>query len=350
MGLFSSQIAAKKMVPLCRQFATSYDAGIPVLRSLEIIAGQQRDARIRGVLHGMRDDLRQGATLGEAARRQSKYVPRVFVELLTAGELGGKLDVMLRDLADYYESRLEMQRRIRRMMTMPVLQLVAAWFLGSFALGLVSRLGALFNDRSGVQGGISFIEAYFRDYLRFQAVACLLALGAFLAMVAVSRTGVVGRLWGWLKLKLWPFSGAARRFALARFFRTLSLMVSAGVHLPRAIESAAAAASNAHIERDLLQAVTPVENGATLVEAFSRSRYLTPTAREMILVGEESGELDKSLHKVAQYHFEEAEQSVNIITKISGVMIVLLVALLIGYIVIKFYMMYFGGMMNMLNI
>ncbi|HOF41236.1 MAG TPA: type II secretion system F family protein [Candidatus Hydrogenedentes bacterium] len=101
MGLFSSQISAKKMVPLCRELATSYDAGIPIIRSLEIIGGQQQDRRIRAIFTEMAGAVKAGNTLDQAAREQHKYLPAFFTELIASGEVGGKLDVMLRDLADY---------------------------------------------------------------------------------------------------------------------------------------------------------------------------------------------------------------------------------------------------------
>src|SRR5690606_31477556 len=112
MGLMTAEISSKHLVPLCRQMATSYDAGLPIIRTLELMADNAKDARAKQVFRSMAEDTRNGATLGEAARRQQKYLPRFFIELLHSGELGGRLDVMLRDMADYYEDKLAMQRKI----------------------------------------------------------------------------------------------------------------------------------------------------------------------------------------------------------------------------------------------
>ncbi|MGI6458816.1 MAG: type II secretion system F family protein [Candidatus Hydrogenedentales bacterium] len=347
MGLFSSQISAKKMVPLCRELATSYDAGIPIIRSLEIIGGQQQDRRLRTIFTEMADAVKSGNTLEQAAREQRKYFPVFFTELIASGEVGGKLDVMLRDLADYYEERLERQRGVARVMALPVIELVAAWFLGTFALRLVGQLtGAL----SGTGGGSFDFEAFLKDYAVFQ----IKALGAFallfVGIVILSRMGLFGWISGLFTTHIYPMSAVTRRFALARFFRSLSLLIGAGVHVPLAIERCAAITANPYIERDLLKTIPPIKQGRTLVEAFQQTRCLTPTAREMLLVGEESGKLDETLRKVADYHFEEANQAVDIAAKMFGVLLVLAVALTVGYIIVTFYMKFYGGIMNELGI
>ena len=92
MGLMTAEISARHLAPLCRQMATSYDAGIPVIRTLDLMADNAKDARSKRVLRAMAEDARGGATLGEAARRQQRYLPRFFIELLHSGELGGRLD------------------------------------------------------------------------------------------------------------------------------------------------------------------------------------------------------------------------------------------------------------------
>ncbi len=348
MGLFSSQIPAKKMVPLCRQLATSYDAGIPIVRSLEIIGAQQQDRKIRGIFEEMSDALKSGDTLGQATRKQSKYFPNFFMELIASGEIGGKLDVMLRDLADYYEDRLERQRSVMRMMALPVIQLIAAWFLGTFALRLVGQVTRGMSERGGGRG-FDFV-AFFRDYAQFQLKAIGIFALIFALIVILSRLGIFSWISGLFTTHIYPMSAVTKRFALARFFRSLSLLLGAGVHVPAAIERSAAVTANPYIERDLLKTIPHVQQGKTLVEAFREVKYLTPTAREMLLVGEQSGKLDEALRKAADYHFDEANQAVDIASKIFGVMLVLAAALTIGYIIITFYMRFYGGMMNELGI
>lgn len=332
MGLFSAQLPATTMVLMCRQLATSYGAGIPILRSLALVGQNVQDHDAQKVLRRMHDSIRDGDTLSQAARKQSAYLPPMFVELIQSGEIGGRLDMMLRDLASYYEDRLRMRREIVRRLTYPFLQLVAAWFLGTFSLQLIKLVGTEdFN-----------LSVFLNSYARFQGAAFVLAVAVFLLALLLSRAGLLKWIWGWAATYLWPIASVTRRFATARFFRSLSFLIGSGMPVTRAVEGAAATAINPYIERDLLTAVPRIKSGMTLSEAFAPCKFFTNEMREMLLVGEESGKHEEALRKASDYQMEEAMQAVAIATRVGEVAIILLVSCIIGYIVIKFWSTYFG--------
>lgn len=341
MGLMTKEISAKQLVPLCRQMASSYDAGLPIIRTLELMSENAKDSRAKQVFQSMAADARGGATLGEAARKQEKYLPRFFIELLHSGELGGRLDVMLRDLADYYEDRLSMQRKIVGAMVYPALQLTAAWFLGTFALGLISQL-------SLESGQAIDLGAYFSQYLTFQGISMAVVAVAVVIIIVLSRMGIFKFSFGLIAHFVWPLNKVNRKFSLARFFRSFSLLVGSGMNIQACIANAAAISGNPYIEKDLKTAIPRVSGGATLVEAFGPCRSLTPVAREMLEVGEQSGNLEASLRKVSEYHLEEGQHAVSIATKVMGVLIVLAVAGLIGFVIISFYAKYFSMLNSLL--
>ncbi len=330
MGITSTQISTKKLVPLCRQLATSYEAGIPVLRSLEMASTTGGDKTVREMTRTMHTAIQGGKTLGQAARDQSKLLPPFLIELLEAGEKGGRLDVMLRDLADYYEDRAAMQRQIASSMVYPAFQLTSAWFLGTFSLRLVSRIGE----------GVFDFSAYLHGYLIFQAEAMAVLAGIIAVCIFMARMGWLSYVWGLFTTFIWPLSKVTQKFALARFFRSMSLLIEAGMSMKSCIINSAAVMTNPYIQKDLLKAVPLVQQGSTLVQAFAESRFLTPTAREMIVVGEETGNLDKSLLKVSQLHMAEANEAVKRAQAVMSVLTVLAIGGVIGYIVIKFYMTY----------
>lgn len=335
MGLMTAEISAKHLVPLCRQMATSYDAGLPIIRTLEMMSDNARDSRAKQVFRAMAEDTKQGATLGEAARRQQKYLPKFFIELLHSGELGGRLDVMLHDLANYYEDRLAMQRKIVGAMVYPALQLGAAWYLGTFSLGLIGRINL--NSAEPFKLG-----EYFDQYLMFQGFATGLFALAIVVIIVLSRLGLVNWSSGLVLHYIWPLNIVNKKFSLARFFRSFSLLVGSGMNIQSCISNAAAISGNPYIEKDLKKAIPKVSAGHTLVEAFAGCRSLTPMAREMLEVGERSGNLEASLRKVSDYHLEEGQHAVSIATKILGVLIVLGVGGVVGYIIISFYTSYFN--------
>jgi type IV pilus assembly protein PilC len=346
MGIFSPQISAREMVPLCRQLSTSYGAGIPIIQSLETISGQARDGTVKRVLRTMSDDLRGGDTLGASAFAQSRHLPPFFIQLLAAGEQGGRLDVMLSDLAQYFEDKLAMQRKLLGMMIYPIIQLTFAWFLGTFALGI---LGVVRESFSGGGGAGGVIE-YFHEYLVFQGKAMIIFAALLLVAVILSRKGLLRWVTGAVGTHVWPFRGMVRKFGLARFFRSFGLLVGAGLPMGRCVEQSAGVAGNPYLEKDILQAVPRIQDGQTLVEAFYGCKFLTPLAREMILVGEQTGNLEEQCKKVAEYHLAETTHASEIASKALSAAIVLAVALLVGYIVISFYSGLYGGMMNGLEI
>lgn len=329
------------MVPLCRQLATSYSAGIPILRSLELAGRNARHTKLREVVTHIHDDIGRGSTLADAARSQTRYLPVFFTELLSSGESGGKIDVMLRDLADYYEDRLQMRRAVIGKMIYPGIQLTLAWFLGTFALMLIRRLDF-------ISGGFDF-EGYLRFYAAFQAGAMAVFATIFAVCVILARLGIFQWIWGYVATYVWPLAAVTRRFGTARFFRSMSLLIGSGMPIMRCIEASAAVTANPYLERDFLKAVPLVKDGATLVEAFAPSQFLSAEAREMLRVGEESGKLEDSLNKVAEYQSNEAMHAVDVAARVGQVVISLTVAIVVGYIVISFYSGYLGKIDEITN-
>lgn len=339
MGLLSSKVSLKSMVPLCRQLATSYDAGIPILRSLSLVKESAQDKNTREVILNISTRVQNGWTLGDAARAENKRLPLYFIELLSAGEKSGQLAIMLRDLANYFEDQLVMRRQIITAAVYPAFQLAIAWFLGVFALRLIQSID--FTGKTPFS-----LEKYIHDYLIFQLKAMIVFGIVFGIIVALSRMGIFQWIWGWFTNFVWPVKNVTRKFALARFFRSMSLLIGSGMHIRQCIENSAAITVNPYIQRDLLRAAPLVAEGATLVEAFSFSNSLTPMARQMLHVGEQSGNLEQTLIKVAEYHQAEANAAVKVATRAGNVLLLIVIGGLVGYIYISFWTTYYGKMLD----
>lgn len=348
MGILSSQISTKAMVPVCRQLATTYEAGIPITRAIDHVGSNSKDPNVRKALRAMGEDLRGGATLAEAAERQSNRLSPFFVQLLATGEQGGHLDVMLKDLAEYFEDRLSIQRSVASAMAYPIVLLTIAWFLGTFALGMVREALASMDDPS--RGGASGVMDYFGVYADFQIKAMLIFAFVCVAFILLARLGVLKWLTGAVTTHVWPLSRVTRYFGMARFFRSFSLLIGSGLSVTQCILAAARVTANPYIERDLVRAVPLVKEGATLVEAFAGSRYMTPLAREMLAVGEESGRLDFQLKKAAEYHLKEANHAVRVALTIFTTLLMLCVLAGVGGIIIYFWTTLYGGLMDGLGI
>ena len=347
MGLFSPEIPTKNMVPLCRQLATAYDAGIPIIQVFESVSSQSGTGKTRRVMREIAADLRSGSGLDDAVKKQSKFLSPIFVHLLATGEVGGRLEIMLKDLADFYEDRLRMQRQIAASMFLPAVELAAAWFLGSFALGILSVVQEAID---GTGGGTKGVTAYVDRYIQLQMRAGVVVVFFFIIAVILARMGVLRWVTGFVSTYIWPLSTVTRHFALARFFRSLSLLIGSGLSITRCVQNAAAVTSNPYMERDLLKAVPHIKRGSTLVEAFSHTRFLTPVSRDMLAVGEESGNLEFQLRKTSEYHMQDGNTAAERTAKIFGLMIMFAVFVLVGGIIISFYANLYGGIMDELGV
>ncbi len=324
---------------MCRQLATSYDAGIPIVKGLQLASQHASTPRVRAMLSNMAENILDGASLSEAARTHRAALPDFFVEVVSAGEIGGRLDALLKDLADYYENMHEVQRFAAVSMVYPLLQLSAAWFLGFFSLGLVRRLNPMASERFN-------LAAYFREYLGFQAIALTIIALLFIALVIAVRCGLLRAPGALIKNYVWPIRQISQKFALARFFRSMALLIGAGLDIRKCIERSAAVTMNPQIENDLLRAIPVVTQGGTLVEAFAGCRRISRVGREMIAVGEQSGNLEHTLKKVAEYHLSEAQAAVRAATTIMRVLVLLAVGAIVAVIVISFYGNLYGSMLS----
>jgi type IV pilus assembly protein PilC len=339
MGLLSSQLSSREMALLCRELATTYGAGIPLLQTLQLAADHSSSRKIRYMLERIGQSLRDGQSFDGAVRAESGLLPDMFIEIIHAAEIGGKLDELLEDLAAYYENVWKMVRSAQAAMVYPLLQLLSAWYLGTFSLGLVGRFNPFATERFVMR---EYLSSYFLFHIKALFIFALVAA----ILIALGRAGLLRMPWALFKNAIWPIRHISNKFSMARFFQTLGLLVGSGLNMQRCIERSAAVTMNPLIERDLLKAIPILMNGGTLVQAFSGCSYINRVGKEMIAVGEKSGRLDATLKKVAEYHYNEAQAAVNVATKLLFVATVLIVGVIIGAIVIYFYANMYGSLMT----
>jgi type IV pilus assembly protein PilC len=347
MGLFSNQLSSKEMVPVCRQIATAYSAGLPIIRVIEHVGENSKNHKVKRILLEISDDLSNGMTLGEATLKQSEYLSSFFANLLGSGEQSGNLDIMLNDLADYYEEKLALKRKIMGQLAYPMILLCLCWFLGTFAIGMLKVMMAGI-DGSG--GGVAGVTEYFGQYTQFQIKAVIVFTVLIVLAVALSRMGILKWITGLVSTFIWPMSRVTRKLGMARFFRSLSLMITSGLGIVQCITKSAQVTDNPYIEEDLLKSIPHIKNGKSLVDSFRESTLMTPLAFEMLAIGEQSGKLDEQLKKAAQYHQDEADHAIKQATTVLTTLIMLGVFILIGGIVIYFWIKFYGGLMDGLEI
>lgn len=334
MGLFSSQLSLKQLAPLCRQWATAHEAGISMLASLELLQRRVRNRRLRGIIGRIADRIKEGGTLADSLRSESKYFPPLMIETVHAGEVSGQLDKVLKDLAQYFEDRREALLRMLGLYGYLVLLLLATWFIGTFALMLIGKVAVA----SGPVKLDSFAAQYAWFHLYWLCIFGLVLAG----IVFLARMGIWKWVWGAFSTFVWPVSSITKKLTMARYCRCLGLLIEAGVPITVALERAAAAAGNPYIERDLLEAIPPVRQGMTLTQAYAGSRYMTATALHMLEVGEESGNMEIQLRKVSEWNVQEAELAAKTLSYVVYIAAYLVVGLIVLLVLLSFYSTYLG--------
>jgi len=310
------------------------------LRSLDLVTRQTRDVRLKRVVSRMADSITAGSTLEQAAREQSRYLPSFFVELVGAGEIGGRLDEIFDQLANYYERMADLVRRIRGKFVYPIFLLVFLVLVRNFMSALYAASGEYGVDFNKLG------QVFARNMCRLALyVGC-----AFVVAVILSRAGLLGWVAGFVSTFVWPLAPVTRKLALSRFTRSLGLLLRSGVPVTEAVHKAAAATNNPYIERSLLRCVPAMQAGESVSTALAACPYLSDMAREMIYSGEEAGKLDQHLEKIADIHEAEAMQASKNLVVVVGVLVYLAVAAAIGSFVIRFWMGYFGGMLGELGV
>jgi MSHA biogenesis protein MshG len=301
-----SPLSARAMASLCRRLAYITRGGIPAARMFELIAQEPGGRRIKRLARGIAEEIRDGMTLEEALRARATHFSSVFIELVSVGERTGKLDTVIADLADWYETEVELQRRFALALAYPVAVYTVILYI------LYPLIHVLFTGAP--------------TSLLYWAVFCLAR--DIVILFVLWEVGFLSWLWANVGSRLWPFAGLSRKMAMSRFCEAFALMLESGISVTTSIRTAAAVPGRPYLEKELLRAIPRIQQGATIDEAFSECPSLPPLVRGMISVGEQTGELEQSLQKARQYMKDEAVHGLKTIAvTLAGLGILLIIFL-----------------------
>lgn len=322
-----SGVSVRDLAIFYRQMATAVRAGIPVHRALISVAENTGKPGLRKVMQAVVNDLMQGRTLAKAMSRQPHVFDELQVALIQAGEEGGLLDSMLERLADYLERDYRLRLKIRAGTFYPKVLLVAGIFIPKIPTLVVG-------------GGLI---PYLRETVGWAGPILL----AVLVLVAIMRIALqvepLREAYDALKLMVPGIGGLVRQLAMARFSRAMAALFAAGVPLQRAINISALAADNHYLTKRLRTAVTSVEHGQSLTNAFKQTGVMPPLVLDMLRTGESTGNVDAMMDKVAEYYEQETDVKSHQAVIALSVGVYLLIAVWIASMIIGFWPGYAGG-------
>ncbi len=306
------RVKVKMITQFARQLSTLQDAGLPILRSLRILEEQQKAGAFKRIIGYVADDIEGGATLSEALSRFSRCFDRLLVGMVAAGETGGVLDLILSRVADFMEKTQKLKSRVKSAMVYPVVVLCAAF---TILLLLMTFVIPKFKDvlTEMVEGKLNPVTTTVLRIAEWIAKdfgwAVLIGVPfGFVFLCRVIRRFRTGRLvLDTIRLKVPVIGQLSRKVAVTRWTRTLGTLIGAGVPILDAISVTSETAGNEVFSNMLMRVRDSIKQGDTFAGPLRQSKTVDLIVSNMVAVGEETGDLDKMLLKVADNYDEQVD-------------------------------------------
>ncbi len=323
------------LVIFSRQLATMVDSGIPLVQALDVLAEQIQKPDFRGVVSKLRDSIETGSSLSEALSHHPEIFSSLFVNMVRAGESSGMLDDIMERLADYLEKTNALQRKVKSSLIYPGLVVSMAVIITSFLIfNVVPTFKGIFDSLGGELPMITQALINFSNFARRSAPFLLGGLFLFGFILRQAIHTAKGRLFLDRTMLHLPIIGMLlRKVAIARFASTLSTLVKSGVPILNSLEIVARTSGNKVIEMAVNQVRTNIGEGENIAEPLTRSGVFPPMVTRMIGVGEQTGELEKMLSKIADFYEEQVDAAVSGLTSLIEPIIIAFLGIVVGGIV-----------------
>jgi type IV pilus assembly protein PilC len=342
------RVNARDLSVFSRQFATLIQSGMPMLRALHTLEDQTENEMLQHAVGEVRKDIEAGSSLAQAMERHPRVFDNLYVSLVRSGESSGQLESALDRIAFQLEKLDALKRQVRGAMTYPTFVFVfAAAVLLAVVAFIVPVFVGVFEDIAESSPGVSSelpaitqVTISISDaitgtwYFVFPALAVLVFL-----LLRLKRTEQGRQVWDRMKLHIPAHIGdVVHKVALARWSRTLSGAVAAGVPLLQAIRVTGETSGNAQIENAMDDVYNSVKQGGSIAAPISRSALFPPMVGHMVAVGEETGQLDQMLTKIADFYEAEVDAKVKALTALIEPLMIIFVGGVVGFIVISMYL------------
>jgi type IV pilus assembly protein PilC len=335
------KVKPKSLQVFARQLATMIEAGVNVVTALVTLEEQTDDKYLREVVAEVRGDVEAGLILSKALGRHPRVFNRLFIAMVAAGESSGTLDTVLDRVATQIEKETKLKRRVKGAMVYPAVVLSFATLVLIFMLlFIVPVFQNVFDQLNGqlpkptqiVIGASHALRNYW--FLIFPSIGLVIW-----ALRRLKRTEEGRRRWDQFRLRIpMKIGDVVQKIALARLSRTLATLVAAGVDIITALEIASGTAGNWVIETALARTAERVHEGTPISTPLQEDPIFPPMVSQMVRIGEETGELDKMLGKVADFYEDEVDASIQSLTSIIEPILMIGVGAMVGTIVISMYL------------
>ena len=327
----SGKVPVRELTSFCRQFCAMINAGIAIIDCLEILSRQSFSSFFKKVLEMVYEDVKTGVLLSDAMKKHPRVFPHFFVSMVYVGEVSGSIDVVMQNLADYYEKDDEIRKKVKGAMIYPIVMLVL--IIGVMILMMFfvvptfkDALSAIDVPLPALSVAIFNLSEFLKSYWKviFLSVV-VIALGFFIYF----KTEVGKRTWDTLKIKLPVIGTVTVNMISSRFTRGFSLLIGSGMDLIDAMVSIEKVLDNRNVQSHFNIAIDDVRNGSKLAMALEKQKIFPPILTQMIAIGERTGKIDEILQNSCSFFDEQVDSAVNgATTVIQPILLVLLGAVI----------------------
>jgi len=339
-NIFKPKVKTKDIVLFSRQLSTMINAGVPVVQGLSIIGEQIENPAFKEVINKVRDDIEAGSSIADAMAKFPESFSTLYVNMIRAGELGGVLDVILERLSSYLESSEKLKGKVKSAMVYPAVILTFAIGISVFLLVVViptfqnifSSFGAELPLPTRVMISLSNILRRYIAFVILVPIALVVGTRQFYK-TEFGRAKIDSFL-----LKLPLFGVLIRKVSIAKFTRTFGVLIKSGVPILQAMETVAKTSGNWVVEDAVLKARESIREGERITDPLASCGVFPPMVVQMIRVGEETGNLDTMLSKIADFYDQEVDVAVTSLASMIEPIIIVFMGLLVGSIVIAMFL------------
>ena len=336
------KIKTKVLTQFTRQLATLVNAGLPLMRGIDVLKRQMKDPQMLEALNGISDNIAAGGTFSESLSAYPKIFDRLYVNMVKAGEAGGVLEVVLGRLAEFAEKSEKIKNKVKGAMIYPIVVLVAAIGITAFLLvAVIPKFQQVFNDMLG-GAELPAVTQYVINASEFvQNNGLQIAIGVAAVVVimkVIGKTPKGAYFFDTMKLNM-PVTGTlAQRSAVSRFSRTLGTLLSSGVPILQSLMIVRDTTGNRVLTKAIQRVHDSVKEGESMTQPLSQCKVFPPMVVSMVEVGEETGALADMLTRVANTYDDEVDNAVAGMTAAIEPALIIVLAVVVGTIVIAMFL------------
>jgi type IV pilus assembly protein PilC len=341
LRLGPKRVKAAELTVMSRQLATMISSGMTLLRAFYVLEEQVENQLLRETISAVREDIEAGLNFSDALERHPKVFNPLYVAMVRAGEAGGVLEESLERISDQLEKDDSLRRQVKSAMAYPTVVMSFAFLVlvGMIAFIVPVFIG-VFKDFGGELPAITkFTVALSHAVTGQWYILIAIAVGGFIGFRKWKSSSWGRPQWDAFRLRI-PFKigNTVQKIALARWSRTFSALYGAGVPIMQAIEVTGQTAGNAVVDKAMVAVIESVKSGGSIAAPLKDAPIFPPMVAQMIAIGEETGNLDTMLSKVADFYEDEVAAAIKALTSILEPVMIVLVGAIVGFIVVAMYM------------